>query len=125
MKQITKEQILDTISSMSLLEVIELIDAMEKKFGINNTNININNNINNDNIIKKEEKNEFDLYLNSIGKNKISVIKIIRSFLNIGLKESKDLVDSCPVLIKDKINKKDLDILKKSLEEAGAIIEIK
>ncbi len=124
MKQITKDQILDTISSMSLLEVIELIDAMEKKFGISN-NVNLNYTSNDNVVIKKEEKNEFDLYLNSIGKNKISVIKIIRNYLNIGLKESKDLVDSCPVLIKEKINKNDLDILKKSLEDAGAIIEIK
>ncbi len=125
MKEITKEQILDRISSMSLIEVIELIDCMEKKFGINSSTFESNLISNDNSNIKKEEKKEFDLYLNSIGNNKISVIKIIRNFLNIGLKEAKDLVDSCPVLIKDKINKNDLDILKKSLDESGAITEIK
>ncbi len=124
-QQITKEQILDRISSMSLLEIIELIDCMEKKFGINSSNLNSDFFSNSKSIPEKEEKDEFDLYLNSIGNNKISVIKIVRNFLNLGLKEAKDLVDSCPVLIKEKINKKDLNILKKSLEEVGAVIEIK
>ncbi len=123
--QITKEQILDKICSMSLLEIIELIEIIEKKFGITSNNINVDNKNFDKSKIIKEEKNEFDLYLNSIGNNKISVIKIIRNFLNLGLKDAKDLVESCPILIKDKVNKKDLDILKKSLEEVGATIEIK
>ncbi len=120
--QITKKQILEKIYSMTLLEIVELIDDLEKKFGISNIqNFNTNNLDNN----KKIKKNEFNLYLKSIGTNKISVIKIIRNFLNLGLKDAKDLVESSPVLIKEKMNKIDLDSLKNSLEEVGATIEIK
>ncbi len=121
--KVNKENLLELISSMSLIEIIELIESIEKKFGINASDYNsessekVTNNIQN--------KTEFDLYLNSIGNNKISVIKIIRNFLNLGLKDAKDLVESCPVLIKEKIDKKDLDELKKSLEEVGASVEIK
>lgn len=118
------KKILDKISSMTLIEIIELINDIEKKFGINSNNYQINNNVNKDNI-KENKKEEFDFYLDSIGNNKIAVIKIIRSFLNLGLKESKDLVESCPVLIKNKIQKKDSDLLKKSLEEVGAKIILK
>ncbi len=123
MKNNNKE-ILDKISSMTLVEIIELINDIEKKFGINSINYQLNNDINENNI-KKVEKKEFDFYLNSIGNNKIAVIKIVRSFLNLGLKESKDLVESCPVLIKNKIQKKDSDLLKKSLEEVGAEVILK
>ncbi len=121
--KVNKENLLELISSMSLIEIIELIESIEKKFGIcasdynNESSVQVTNDIQN--------KTEFDLYLNSIGNNKISVIKIIRNFLNLGLKDAKDLVESCPVLIKEKINKKDLDELKKSLEEVGASVEIK
>ncbi len=121
--KITKEDILETISSMSLIEIIELINDIEKKFGItqsNYQNLNISQNIK-----EKKEKEEFDLYLKSIGNNKIAIIKIIRSYLNLGLKESKDLVESCPVLIKKDINQQDLQNIKKSLEENGAQIEVK
>ncbi len=122
---IDKNKILDQISSMSLVDLIELIDAIEKKFGINSSEYMFNSS-RKDNVSKiKEEKNEFDLFLNSIGPNKIAVIKIVRNFLNLGLKEAKDLVESAPVLIKDKINKKDLDVLKKSLEDSGAVIDVK
>ncbi len=118
------KKILDKISSMTLIEIIELINDIEKKFGINSNDYQINSNINK-NEIKENKKDEFDFYLDSIGNNKIAVIKIIRSFLNLGLKESKDLVESCPVLIKNKIQKKDCDLLKKSLEEVGAKIILK
>ncbi len=118
------KKILDKISSMTLVEIVELINDIEKKFGISSINYQLNNNISKDSI-KEVEKKEFDLYLNSIGNNKIAVIKIIRNFLNLGLKESKDLVESCPVLIKNKIQKKDSDLLKKSLEEVGAEVILK
>ncbi len=124
--QITKEEILERISSMTLIEIVELIDAMEKKFGIDSSSISVDLNKNNESLNKdNNKKTEFNLYLNSIGNNKISVIKIIRSYLNLGLKDAKDLVESCPVLIKEKVNLKDLELIKKSLEEVGAVIEIK
>ncbi len=121
--KISKEEILNQISSMSLVELVELIDAIEKKFGVSSINYS---NVNSSNLKdKKEEKNEFDLFLKSIGSNKIAVIKSVRSFMNLGLKEAKDLVESSPVMLKEKMNKKDLDLFKKSLEDAGALIEIK
>ncbi len=122
--KVNKEEILDAICSMSLIEIIELIDAIEKKFGITSANyktLDTNNNLNE----KVKEKTEFNLYLKSIGSNKIAVIKIIRSYLNLGLKESKDLVESCPILIKEKVSKKELDVISKSLKDIGAQIEIK
>ncbi len=121
---IDKNKILEQICSMSLIDLVELIDAIEKKFNINTNDYKFKSSENNS-IKEKEEKSEFDLYLNSVGSNKIAVIKIIRSFLNLGLKDAKDLVESSPVLIKDKIDKKNLDILKKSLEDAGAVVDVK
>ncbi len=123
MKKNNKE-ILNKISSMTLIEIIELINDIEKKFGIDSKNYQLNSNIN-ETKIKEIKKKEFDLYLDSIGNNKIAVIKIIRNFLNLGLKESKDLVESCPVLIKNKIKEKDSNLLKKSLEEVGAKVILK
>ncbi len=121
---VNKDKVLEQISSMSLVELVELIDSIEKKFGIKSSDYKFNSSEKNVSEVKKE-KNEFDLFLNSIGPNKIAVIKIIRGFLNLGLKEAKDLVESSPVLIKDKINKKDLYILKKSLEDSGAVVDVK
>ncbi len=118
-----KEEILQKISSMSLTEILELISDIEKKFSISSSDYQVNS-FSKD-VQKEDKKTEFDVYLKNIGNNKIAVIKIIRNFMNLGLKESKDLVESCPILIKEKINEKDLNILKKSLEEAGAVIEIK
>ncbi len=122
---INKDKILDQISSMSLVDLIELIDAIEKKFNINSSEYKLNSSKNKDDVKIKEKKNEFDLFLNSVGSNKISVIKIVRNFLNLGLKEAKDLVESSPVLIKEKMDKKNLDVLKKSLEDVGAIVDVK
>ncbi len=123
--KISNEEILNKISSMTLVEIIELINAIEKKFGINSKDYQLNNDDNSKNEIKEIKKKEFDLFLDSIGNNKIAVIKIIRNFLNLGLKEAKDLVESCPILIKKKMNENDLNLLKKSLEEVGAKVIVK
>ncbi|CAL4317951.1 50S ribosomal protein L7/L12 [Buchnera aphidicola (Pterocallis alni)] len=120
---ITKEQILEAISNMSVMEVVELISNMEKKFGVSATPINIpNQNLEQE---KKEEKTEFDIFLKEIGKNKIAVIKAVRSATGLGLKESKDLVESTPTILKEKMNKKDAESLKDTLEKIGAIVEMK
>lgn len=120
---ITKEQILEAISNMSVMEVVELISNMEKKFGVSATPINIPNpNLEKE---KKEEKTEFDIFLKEIGKNKIAVIKAVRSATGLGLKESKDLVESTPTILKEKMNKKDAESLKDTLEKIGAIVEMK
>ncbi|CAL4317998.1 50S ribosomal protein L7/L12 [Buchnera aphidicola (Eriosoma lanigerum)] len=118
---LTKEQIIDAISNMSVMNVVELVSAMEKKFGVS-ANLSINSQTTQN--TEKEEKTEFNIFLKSIGRNKVSVIKAVRSATNLGLKEAKDLVESAPVMIKENLNKEDADLLKKTLEATGAEIEI-
>ncbi|MFT8229794.1 MAG: 50S ribosomal protein L7/L12 [Enterobacterales bacterium] len=123
---ITKEQILDSVSKMSVMDVVELVEMMEKKFGISSSDFVSTTSVPVDNksaVI--EEKTEFDVILNAVVGNKISVIKAVRSITNLGLKESKDLVESAPTVLKEHLNKNDADMLKKTLEEAGASIEIR
>ncbi|WP_367670446.1 50S ribosomal protein L7/L12 [Sodalis-like secondary symbiont of Drepanosiphum platanoidis] len=122
MTSITKQQIIDTISKMSISDISELVSMIEKKFGVSS---NIIPTINSESSKKIEEKTEFEVLLTNIGNNKISVIKSVRSCLGLGLKESKDLVESAPISLKSGINKEDANNLKKSLEEAGASVEIK
>ncbi|WP_343153732.1 50S ribosomal protein L7/L12 [Buchnera aphidicola (Mindarus keteleerifoliae)] len=120
---ITKEQIIEAISNMTVTNVIDLISDMEKKFNVSAAvQSNSGNNQNSPNI---EEKTEFTVFLKSIGKNKIAVIKAARSATGLGLKEAKDLVESAPVIIKENLNKNDSSSLKKALEDAGAEVEIK
>ncbi|XBC42849.1 MAG: 50S ribosomal protein L7/L12 [Buchnera aphidicola (Kaburagia rhusicola ensigallis)] len=120
---ITKEQILEAISEMSVKNVIELISDMEKKFGVSaESSINSLSS----SITKPvEEKTEFDIILKSIGGNKVSVIKAVRSSTGLGLKEAKDLVESAPTVIKERITKIEAESLKKILDETGAEVEIK
>ncbi|WP_343190340.1 50S ribosomal protein L7/L12 [Buchnera aphidicola (Mollitrichosiphum nigrofasciatum)] len=119
---LTKEEILESIENMSVKNMVELITDIEKKFNISaNSQINTSNELNNQ---KEEEKTEFNVTLKNIGKNKIPVIKIVRSSTNLGLKQAKDLVESAPAIIKEKISKEEAQNLKKSLEEVGAEIEI-
>ncbi|XRX43132.1 MAG: 50S ribosomal protein L7/L12 [Buchnera aphidicola (Tetraneura sorini)] len=119
---ITKEQIIETISKMSVMNITELVSEMEKKFKV--SSIVPLNTIAQQKEEKKEEKTEFNILLKKIGKNKISVIKAVRSATGLGLKESKDLVESTPTLIKEKINKSDAESLKQTLQSAGAEVEI-
>ncbi|QJC30505.1 50S ribosomal protein L7/L12 [Enterobacteriaceae endosymbiont of Neohaemonia nigricornis] len=121
---ITKEQIIEAVESMSVMDVMELIKLMEKKFGVSVANT-LNNNTNNNPKEVIEEQTEFNVYLKHMGKNKIAVIKAVRSIMNLGLKESKDLVESAPVIIKESISKKEAIELEKQLKSTGAEIEIK
>ncbi|MCM0158230.1 50S ribosomal protein L7/L12 [Candidatus Nardonella dryophthoridicola] len=119
-----KEEIIETLSKMSIIELNELIKMIENKFSISSYS-DLNNNINNiNNNNKIETKELFNIKLINPGNNKISVIKFVRSILNLGLKESKELVDSCPVILKNNLIKEDVENIKKTLEECGAIIEI-
>ncbi|QCI26589.1 50S ribosomal protein L7/L12 [Buchnera aphidicola (Thelaxes californica)] len=120
---ITKEQIIESISEMSVKNVVELVEAMEKRFGVS-ASISMNQ-VQGSNQLKKEEKTEFDVFLKKIGPNKVSVIKAVRTATSLGLKEAKDLVESAPTVIKEKINHDDAQKLKKILEETGAESEIK
>ncbi|CAL4317944.1 50S ribosomal protein L7/L12 [Buchnera aphidicola] len=119
----TKEKIIEAVSQMSVIDVVDLINMMEKKFGVSAIS-NITQNVNTEKE-QKEEKTEFDIILKEIGSNKISVIKAVRSATGLGLKESKDLVESAPTILKEKISKKDAESLKNLLEKSGAIIEMK
>ncbi|WWO99227.1 MAG: 50S ribosomal protein L7/L12 [Candidatus Dasytiphilus stammeri] len=120
---ITKEKIIEAVASMSVMEITELVSAMEEKFGVSATVNNINTTIPSNQEI--EEKTEFDVILSAIGSNKIAVIKAVRSITGLGLKEAKDLVESAPTVIKEGISKGDADGLKKSLEDVGASVELK
>lgn len=117
-----KEEILNTIENMSVKDIVDLVSMIEKRFGV--TASLVERNVEKDEDKSKEEKTEFKVILKSIGKNKISVIKVVRSILGLGLKEAKDTVDSVPVLIKDSINKIESERLKKLLEDSGATVEI-
>lgn len=123
---ITKNQILEAIASMSVKDITELVSAMEKKF-----NVSSSNNIATSSIVLNqkneviEEKTEFNVVLKSIGTNKVSVIKAVRSATGLGLKEAKDLVESAPVNIKENINKENAELLASLLKNTGADVEIK
>jgi len=121
---INKEQILEAIAEMSVKNVVELVSAMEEKFGVSAAAINSNTTTGQD-IESTEEKTEFNVFLKNIGGNKVSVIKAVRSATGLGLKEAKDLVESAPILVKENINKEESESLKKTLEDAGAEVEIK
>ncbi|CAA3706552.1 50S ribosomal protein L7/L12 [Candidatus Portiera aleyrodidarum] len=119
-----KEEIIEILSKMNVLEVIELVAEMEKRFKIKKEYI-FNNKKKEKKEEKKEEKLEFDLILKSIGDKKIGVIKIVRELTGLGLKEAKVKVESAPVTIKEALSKEDAEKNKKKLESVGAKVEIK
>ncbi|CEN32077.1 50S ribosomal protein L7/L12 [Candidatus Westeberhardia cardiocondylae] len=121
---ITKEEIISAISKMSVMDIMELVRMIEKKFDVSFSKSTItSSSIPEKNVV--EEKTEFDVILNNIGPNKVSVIKVVRSAVGVGLKEAKDLVESFPVIIKKGVLKDHANDLKKMLEEVGASIELK
>ncbi|VAX76221.1 50S ribosomal protein L7/L12 [Buchnera aphidicola] len=119
---INQEKILNSISEMSVNEIMQLISEIEKKFNVSSNAI-VNSTKNSEEPIK-EEKISFNVKLTTIGPNKISIIKIIRSTTGLGLKESKDLVESAPTIIKENITKENAENLQKTLLDAGATVEI-
>jgi large subunit ribosomal protein L7/L12 len=122
-----KEDIINAISKMNVMEIVELVKEMEKKFDVSAASMMGSANVAVANTEQKEvkEQTEFAVTLESFGKSKISVIKSIRSIINLGLKEAKDFVESAPKLIKDGVDKKESEEIKKKLEEAGATVSIK
>ncbi|WP_225639353.1 50S ribosomal protein L7/L12 [Candidatus Profftia sp. (ex Adelges kitamiensis)] len=119
---ISKDEILNAIAKMSVMDIVELISMMEEKFGVIAT-VSAVTATGSDEVI--EEKTEFDVILKNIGTNKIAVIKAVRSATGLGLKEAKDLVESAPATLKEGVNKEDAAVLKKSLEDAGAEVAVK
>ncbi|RIY33143.1 50S ribosomal protein L7/L12 [Psittacicella hinzii] len=120
---LTKEQILDAIAEMSVMEVVELVSAMEEKFGVSAAVAAVA--VAGGAAEAAEEKTEFDVELKSVGANKVAVIKAVRTATGLGLKEAKDLVESAPVKVKEGVAKAEAEDLKKALEEAGAEAEVK
>lgn len=120
---ITKDQIIEAVSAMSVMDVVELISAMEEKFGVSAAAVAVA--VAAGPVEAAEEKTEFDVILKAAGANKVAVIKAVRGATGLGLKEAKDLVESAPAALKEGISKDDAEALKKSLEEAGAEVEVK
>jgi large subunit ribosomal protein L7/L12 len=121
---VSKDEILDTISNMSVMEVVGLIEAMEEKFNVSAASA-VAAVAAPAAAAAVEEQTEFDVVMSSFGGNKVSVIKVVRAITGLGLKEAKDLVESAPSAVKEGLSKADADDMKKQLEEAGATVEVK
>ena len=127
-KTMGKDEILDAIGNMSVLELAEMVKDMEEKFGVSAAapvmaapaaaagGVAV---------AVEEEKDEFDVILQAAGEKKIQVIKVVREITSLGLKEAKDLVDGAPKPVKEATTKADAEEIKKKLEEAGATVEVK
>ena len=124
---IAKQEILDAIGNMSVLELSQLIKDMEEKFGVSAAaaTVAVAAPAAGGAAAAAEEKTEFTVILAAAGENKVNAIKAVREVTGLGLKEAKDLVDGAPKPVKEGISKADADALKKKLEEAGAKVEIK
>jgi large subunit ribosomal protein L7/L12 len=123
---VAQAEILDKIASMTVLELSELIKAMEEKFGVSAAaTVAVAGPAAAAAAPAAEEKTEFTVVLAAIGDNKVNVIKAVRELTGLGLKEAKDLVDGAPKPVKEGINKADADAAKKKLEDAGAKVEVK
>jgi len=122
---VSKEDILETISKMSVMDVVELIKSMEEKFGVSAAAVAVAAPAAGASAAVVEEKTEFNVVLTKVGDNKINVIKVVREITSLGLKEAKDLVEGAPKAVKEGIAKAQADEIKKKLEEAGATVEIK
>ena len=125
----SKEDILDAISNMTVMEIVDLVKMMEDKFGVTAAApvavAAVGGGAAAAAAPAAEEKTEFTVTMTSFGANKVGVIKVIREITGLGLKEAKDLVEGVPSLVKESIPKADADSIKKKLEEAGAAAEIK
>ena len=120
---VTKDQILDAIAEMSVMDVVALVEAMEEKFGVSAAAATVSAGGGDGGAV--EEQTEFDVILTNFGGNKVSIIKATRAATGLGLKEAKGVVDSCHSAIKEGVSKEEAEELKKTFEEAGATIEIK
>ena len=123
---VSKDDILEAISNMSVMEVVELISDMEEKFGVSAVAaVAAAPSAGGDAGAAAEEKSEFDVVMTSFGDNKISAIKAVRAITGLGLKEAKEMVESAPATVKEGASKDDAEEAKKQLEEAGATVELK
>lgn len=125
----SREEFLDYVSNLTVLELVEHIEAMEDKFGVTAAVAAMPMAMPGAgagaDAPAVEEQTEFDIVMTSFGANKVSVIKAVRAITSLGLKEAKDLVESAPTTVKEAVSKEEAAELKKQLEEAGASVEVK
>jgi large subunit ribosomal protein L7/L12 len=123
---VSQEEILETISSMSVMEVVDLISAMEEKFGVSAAAaVAVAAPAAGGEAAAAEEKDEFNVVMSSFGENKVAVIKAVRGITGLGLKEAKDMVEGVPATVKEGASKDEAETIKKTLTEAGATVELK
>ena len=123
---VSTQEILDTISKMTVIEVVDLISAMEEKFGVSAAAVAVAAAPAAGGVAAAaEEKTEFTVEMTAFGDNKVGVIKAIRAITSLGLKEAKDLVEGVPSVVKEGISKADAESIKKQLEDAGAKVVLK
>ena len=122
---LTKEDILNAIAEMPVMELVELIEAAEEKFNVSAAAVAVAGPAAGGEAAAAEEKTEFDVVMTSFGGNKVAVIKAVRGATGLGLKEAKEVVESAPKAIKEGVSKEEAEELKAQLVEAGAEVEIK
>ncbi len=122
---ISKDEILEAIAEMSVMEVVELISDMEEKFGVSAAAAVAAAPVAAEGGEAAVEKDEFDVVMTSFGEKKIAVIKVVRSITGLGLKEAKAMTEGVPSSIKEGVNKDEAADVQKQLEEAGAVVELK
>jgi large subunit ribosomal protein L7/L12 len=123
---VSKDDILEAISNMTVMEVVDLISAMEEKFGVSAAAaVAAAPAAAGDAAAAEEEKDEFNVVMTNFGANKVSVIKAVRAITGLGLKEAKDMVEGTPATIKEGVTKAEAEDVQKQLQEAGAEVELK
>ncbi|MEW7976101.1 MAG: 50S ribosomal protein L7/L12 [Candidatus Sedimenticola endophacoides] len=123
---VSKDDILESIANMTVMEVVELIEAMEEKFGVTAAAaVAAAPAAGGDGGAAAEEQTEFDVVMTSFGANKVAVIKAVRGVTGLGLKEAKEAVEGAPTTLKEGVSKEEAEDVKKQLEEAGATVEVK
>ena len=122
---ITKEDILEAVGALTVLELNDLVKAFEEKFGVSAAALAVAGPAAGGAAAAVEEQTEFTVMLAAVGDKKVEVIKVVRAATGLGLKEAKDVVDGAPKAVKEGVSKADAEALKKQLEDAGAKVEIK
>jgi len=126
----SREELLEAISKMSVMDLVELISEMEEKFGVSASApapvaAAATAGDGAEPSDKEDEQTEFDLILKSFGDNKIAVIKAVRAITSLGLKDAKDMVEGAPITIQEAVSKKEVEEMTKQLEDSGAVVELK
>src|SRR5690606_33593120 len=123
---LSNEELIDALSSKPIMEIVELVKALEEKWGVSAAApVAVAAAGGGAEAAAAEEQTEFDVVMNSFGENKVAVIKVVRTITGLGLKEAKDLVEGAPSTVKEAASKDEAESVKKQLEEAGASVQVK